>query len=114
MRVSAEIIEYQDDDLMYKLNTETQTAELAKFSGSAIEVIIPESVTNDGVTYRVTRWGDWCFKDHFSLKSIDIPSSVNSLGDGCFAECFALTSITIPSSVTSLVIISANRYHCSG
>ena len=28
MRVSAEIIEYQDDDLMYKLNTETQTAEL--------------------------------------------------------------------------------------
>ena len=88
MRVSAEIIEYQDGDLMYELNTETLAAEIYDCNRSATEVIIPESVTDiNGVTYRVTSLGGWCFAYCYSLSSISIPSSVTSLGQSCFFNC---------------------------
>ena len=102
MRVNAEIIEYQDGDFKYVLNTETQTAELAKVSVSAKEVVIPESVSYEGDVYHVTSLAAFCFNDRSSLTSITIPSSVITLGDYCFWYCSSLTSITIPSSVTSL------------
>ena len=102
MAMNAETIEYTDGDFKYSLETETKTAALSKYSGSATEVTIPESVTHDDVTYSVTRLGDKCFSYCSSLTSIDIPSSVTSLGDECFSYCSSLTSIDIPSSVTSL------------
>ena len=126
MAANAEVIEYSTDDgFKYNLDTEAKTAELAKFSGSQKEVVIPENVTYNDVTYSltslgnycfsrcssltsvtipssVTSLGDWCFEECTSLKSIDIPSSVTSLGEGCFRYCSSLTSIDIPSSVTSL------------
>ena len=46
---------------------------------NAAQVVIPESVVYNGITY-----------------------SVKSLGYGCFAGCYGLTSITIPNSVTNL------------
>ena len=103
MAVSARIIEYSTGDgFKYKLDTETKTAELAKYNGSATAVSISESVTYKGVVYSVTSLGAWCFENCSSLASINIPSSVTSLGNGCFAGCSSLTSINIPSSVTSL------------
>ena len=103
MAANAEVIEYSTDDgFKYKLDTEAKTAELAKFRRSQTEVVIPENVTYNDVTYSVTSLGDECFNGCSSLTSIDIPSSVTSLGDYCFYECSSLTSIDIPSSVTSL------------
>ena len=102
MAMNAGIIVYTDGDFKYSLETETKTAALSKYSGSATEVTIPESVTHDDVTYSVTSLGYNCFRFCSSLTSIDIPSSVTSLGTGCFYCCLALTSIDIPSSVTSL------------
>ena len=103
MAANAEVIEYSTDDgFKYNLDTEAKTAELAKFSGSQTEVVIPENVTYNEVTYSVTSLGSDCFYGCSSLTSIDIPSSVTSLGDYCFGNCSSLTSIDIPSSVTSL------------
>ena len=103
MAANAGVIEYSTDDgFKYNLDTEAKTAELAKFSGSQKEVVIPENVTYYDVTYSVTSLGDYCFSWCKSLTSITIPSSVTSLGDECFSGCSSLTSITIPSSVTSL------------
>ena len=79
MAANAEVIEYRTDDgFKYNLDTEAKTAELAQFSGSQKEVVIPENVTYNDVTYSMT-----------------------SLGYRCFSWCKSLTSITIPSSVTS-------------
>ena len=103
MAANAEVIEYSTDDgFKYNLDTEEKTAKLARFSGSQTEVVIPESVTYNDVTYSVTSLGEWCFSYCFSLTSVTIPSSVTSLGDNCFYYCSSLTSIDIPSSVTSL------------
>lgn len=102
MVVNAEVIEYSTDEgFTYKLSTETMNAELAKYCGSAADVVIPQSVTYEGVTYNVTSLGDYCFDCCHSLKSITIPSSVMSLGSYCFRNC-NFKSINIPSAVTSL------------
>ena len=66
------------------------------------EVIIPSTVTYNGITYSVTSIGDWAFSWCSSLTSITIPNSVTNIGDEAFYECSSLTSITIPNSVTSI------------
>ena len=88
MVVSADILEYSTGDgFRYKLDTETKTAELAKYNGSATEVSISEIVTYKDVVYSVTSLGENCFSRCSSLTSINIPSSVTSLGEYCFSDC---------------------------
>ena len=102
MAMNARMIDYNTDDgFKYKLNTEEKTATLSRYSGSAKEVCIPDSITYSEETFTVTYLGNSCFYNCTSLTSINIPSSVTSLGDGCFKDCTSLTSIDIPSSVTS-------------
>ena len=103
MAMNARIIDYNTDDgFKYKLNTEEKTATLSRYSGSAKEVCIPDSITYSEETFTVTYLGNSCFYNCTSLTSIDFPSSVTSLGNYCFKNCTSLTSINIPSSVTSL------------
>ena len=84
---------------------ETKTATLRYVSledAHNVDFVIPETITEDGITYLVVGLGDRCFEHCYALNSVTIPSSVTSLGDNCFAECHNLTSVTIPSSVTSM------------
>ena len=70
-----------------------------KYAG---EVVIPESVTYEGVTYSVTSIGYQAFRVCDGLTEITIPESVTSIGDYAFFGCTGLTEITIPESVTSI------------
>jgi hypothetical protein len=63
---------------------------------------IPNYVTYNRITYRVTSIGDRAFSYCEELESAIIPKSVTSIGDGAFRLCTGLESITIPNSVTSI------------
>ena len=92
-------------------------------------VVIPNTVTYNSVTYTVTELravggcgtfdycdslisviipnsvtiiGDWAFWNCYSLTSINIPNSVTTIGKSVFNDCISLTSITIPNSVTTI------------
>ena len=65
-------------------------------------VVIPESVTYDGVTYSVTTIGEKAFYGCKKLTSVTIGNSVTTIGDNAFFDCSSLTSITIPNSVTTI------------
>ena len=65
-------------------------------------VVIPESITVDGVDYSVTSLGARCFDRCSGLTAITIPKSVTKLENNCFYRCSGLTAITIPKSVTKL------------
>ena len=65
-------------------------------------VVIPEEVTYNGVTLKVTSIGEYAFQDCSNLTSVTIPNSVTSIGKAAFDECSGLTSVTIPNSVTSI------------
>ena len=74
-------------------------------------VTIPQTVTYNGKTYRVTSIGDYAFYGCSGLTSITIPNSVTSIGKEAFYNCSKLTSITIPNSITS--IGKEAFYNCS-
>ena len=103
------------DGIYYALDAtgETPTATVLdnpnKYSG---DVVIPESVTFEEVSYSVTSIGEYAFEDCSGLTSITIPNSVTSIGEGAFYGCSGLTSVTIPNSVTSIGWEAF--YGCSG
>lgn len=68
-------------------------------------VVIPSSVTNEGITYSVKYIGDNAFQDCVGMTSVTIPNSVTTIRIDSFRGCTGLTSVTIPSSV----ILVGNR-----
>lgn len=87
----------------YRLDNATLTAEViwneGDYSGN---IVIPDTVVSDNVSYKVTSIGNAAFARCTSLISIIIPDSVTSIGNDAFYECSSLTSITIPKSLTSI------------
>ena len=89
------------DSVKYRLNDD-YTAEVISYSGTPGNITILESVTYEGLTFKVTSIGSSAFSNCTSLKSATIPDSVASIGDSAFSGCTSLTSVTIPNSVESI------------
>lgn len=91
--------------IWYNLISKVEQAEVtsgsSKYQGN---IIIPSTVTYEGVVYNVTSIGERAFEVCSSLKTITLPESVTSIGDYAFASCYLLKSITIPdnSKLTSI------------
>lgn len=78
------------------------------------DIVIPETVTYDGITYDVTAIGEHAFENCADMTSIDIPNSVTTVGYHAFANCYGLASVTLPTSVTSLAYYAFEGcYHIS-
>ena len=84
------------DGIYYKLNTTAQTAEVysSRFRYTG-DVVIPSSVTHEGVEYSVTGIGNRAFYASADLTSVSIPNSVTSIGTGIFEGCTSLASIVV-------------------
>ena len=90
------------DGIYYTLNSVDKTAEVTrraryKYSG---DVVIPSSVTYEGVDYGVTSIGNEAFALSTDLTSISIPVSVTTIGDQIFFKCTGLTTIVIEEGNT--------------
>ena len=66
------------------------------------DVVIPETVVNEGKTYKVIGIADQAFMNCNSLTSVSIPNSIRFIGNSAFYYCNSLTSVIIPNSVESL------------
>ena len=93
LSLSARAHDAEVDGIFYNLDADDKTATVTfkgdspgsydnEYSGN---VVIPETVIYNGITYSVTSLGEWCFADCSSLTSITIPNSVTSLGEWCFS-----------------------------
>ena len=83
------------EGIKYLLEEETLTAEVIKNpNGYRGNIIIPETIVFNEVTYRVTSVGKQAFGNCFSLTSVVIPNSVMSIGRDAFWGCDSLKSIT--------------------
>ncbi len=92
------------DGIWYNLVTRAKTAEVTsmpsgKYTG---DVIIPATVSYEGVDYDVLTIGEKAFYWCTGLTSVTIPNSVTSIVDDAFSHCSGLTSVTIPNSVTNI------------
>ncbi len=91
------------------------------------EIVIPQSITIEGVSYDVTKIGKLAFENNSTLTSITIPNTITKIdyaafrdnlvletvnfednsnleiiGEEVFAYCLSLVDITIPSSVAQM------------
>ncbi len=67
-----------------------------KYAGN---IVLPETVSYEGVNYIVGRIGRFAFGYCDKLLSIEFPSSLERIGERAFDGCSALTEIFIPKSV---------------
>ena len=67
------------------------------------EVTIPETITNNGITYNVTGIGGYTFCYSPSVSSVIIPKSVTSIGERAFDGCLSLTSITCKAATPPIL-----------
>ncbi|MBR5067788.1 MAG: leucine-rich repeat domain-containing protein [Bacteroidales bacterium] len=89
--------------ISYNLNEKTKEAEVTYGWDNYVgDVVIPSSMTFEGVTYSVTSIGNYAFAYCDSLSSVAIPKSVTHIGEYAFRSCFMLTSLTIPDGVTTI------------
>ncbi len=112
----------------FNLNSSNKTAEVAswnrghKYTG---DVVIPSSVTKDGVDYTVTSIQANAFGNCSELISVTIPNTVATIGKDIFANCTGLASIVIEEgnpvydsreNCNALIETASNRliYGCKG
>lgn len=91
------------DGIYYVLNTNTKQATVTSGDNKYIgQIVIPETIGHEDVTYNVTSIGSRAFKDCSNMTSVTIPNTVSYIGQETFSGCTGLTSVTIPSGVTSI------------
>ena len=88
------------DGFYYDLDANTKTAKVVfhyKYHYSG-DVVIPSSVTYNGVEYSVTNIGDNAFSGSTDLTSINIPNSVTNIGRDAFTGCSNMTKVKLDNN----------------
>lgn len=95
-----------DAGILYRVtDTENREVQVVGYnSGSDItdKLVIPETVTNGDVVYKVTSIGEKAFYVYDNIGSVVIPGSVKSIGDWAFSGCKPFNSVEISDGVTSI------------
>ena len=73
------------------------------------DIVIPATIGNGGMNYRVTAIGNFAFSSCRDMTSITLNEGLETIGDRAFQNCSKLKSLMIPNSVTSL-----GQYMCAG
>lgn len=97
------------DDITYTLTT-SSTVAVFECTDSKTEVVVPEMVQYNNITYSVTSIGRSAFYNRASLQFVTLPNSVASIGIDAFYGCSSLQSFNIPSSVS--IIKNSTFYGC--
>lgn len=66
------------------------------------DIKIPDTITVNGVTYKITAIEENAFAKAKKLTTVTIPSSVKTIGAGAFKNCKNLKEVKLPSSVTTI------------
>ena len=77
------------------------------------ELVIPETLTHEGVTYTVTEIAEWAFKNCTGLTGqLTIPSTLDTIHEGAFYGCSGFTgTLAVPNTV---VLKNHAFRECSG
>ena len=94
--------DFEMDGLCYHITRSTAPYTVEVTGANLTIVKIPDTVTYDGVVYRVTSIREKSFRGRTGITSVTIGNSVTSIGRQGFYCCTGITSVTIPNSVTSI------------
>lgn len=71
-------------------------------SKKTAKVTVPNTVTSDGISYKVTAIADNAFAKNSKLTSIKISDNITKIGKSTFSGCSKLKKITVPKNVTEI------------
>lgn len=104
--------DFAKSGIYYKITSSTENTVGVTYRGSSYDeysneysgaVTLPESVTYNGKTYRVTSIGEYAFRDCTSLTSINIPNSITSISTyDTFKGCSGLEELILNVSQIDL------------
>ena len=100
------------DGICYKLVHKSGIARVV--SGDvyyAGNVVIPQTIENEGIVYRVEEMADSAFCGCKNLTSVLIPNTITKIGKWMFDECSQLKSIALPEGLEKLS--TRMFYQCS-
>lgn len=107
MVISSKAYDFMEGGLCYNINNDGLSVTLTYETNGFIsyrslegDLVIPEEVINNGITYSVTSIGDSAFMNCMNLTSVTIPNSVTLIGNSSFRECWKMVSLSIGNSVT--------------
>ena len=66
------------------------------------KLVIPTQVTNNGVTYTVTKLGGWAFFGCEGITEVKLPNTLTNIGIWAFCNCKKLKNVNIPASVKKI------------
>ncbi|MBR1769048.1 MAG: leucine-rich repeat domain-containing protein [Bacteroidales bacterium] len=107
--LNARAYDFVANDLAMNILTET-TVEVAGNPNNLSAIVIPSSVTYDGVTYSVVAVGNSAFANDLNVRSVQLGSNVATIGDMAFYYCSNLEQVSFPANLTS--IGTAAFYYC--
>lgn len=89
-----------DTNVSYKIiksRTKNGTVEYIGMKSSKTNITIPNTVTIDGIIYKVTSISKNAFKNNKKVKKITIGSNITSINANAFSGCKKLKTITVKS-----------------
>lgn len=100
--VSASAQNFEVNGIMYYVTSEQEVQVFDETEILSGDVVIPETVTYNGITYNVTSIGSSAFEGCSSLTALSIPNSVTEIGYSAFHGCSSMASVNIPTGVKSI------------
>ena len=90
----------------YKVTSSDAKAPTVAYKAStdkkAKSVTIPDTVTVDGVSYKVTSIDDNAFKGNKTITKVTVGKNIKTIGKNAFSGCKKLKTVTIGKNVTTL------------
>ena len=103
--------EFTINDINYHIIS-SQSVEVLSVNNSLKLVTIPESVSFNGIAYRVTSIGEWAFEGREDITYLSIPSSITSIGEYAFIFCGSNIKINIESLEAWCRVSFGNEHSC--
>lgn len=86
-QITYKVINAAKQEVQYTSNKTTQK-----------KVVVPDTVTVDGITYTVTSVADKAFANNKKIKSVTISKNITTIGKNAFSGCKNLKNIVIKST----------------
>lgn len=80
----------------------TRTARVDQWNESAVEAVIPETVTYNSVDYTVTSIRAGAFSQCNNLISITVPETFAKIGYSAFGDAKSVVEINLPKTITTI------------
>ena len=102
------VVEYSGNDFGCSIINNNTAVKINNYTGNILDLIIPNYIKINNISYRVTSIGSWAFDNCSSLTSITIPEGVTSIGDYAFWGCTSLENVYYNGTIEQWLNIEFN------